>query len=183
MSFFRIESRYDQIGIDLDTSTRDNMARCDALKDMQKLKVLNSVVNLSLDKEIPLSYSWQIHRQKYPELDNYIQCAWELLYEHARPVSIDIRHYDCAFFFTDMSRAIEYHRYPGMEKAQLCEVEIIEEYDCFLGDMQWLERIDEHTAKASDIIETFMHYWAGEFTDDPIPELLFRGKYRLVEVK
>lgn len=150
---------------------------------MQKLRVLNSVVNLSLEKDIPLSYSWQIHRQKYPELDTYIQCAWELLYEHARPESINIRHYDCAFFFTDMSRAVENRRCPGMENAQLCKVDIIEEYDSFLGDMQWLERIDEHTAKASEIIDVFKHYWAGEFTDDPIHELLFSGKYRLEEVK
>lgn len=33
MPFFRIESIYNQIGIDLDTSTRDNMERCDALRD------------------------------------------------------------------------------------------------------------------------------------------------------
>lgn len=183
MSFFRIESRYNQIGIDLDTSTRDNMARCDALRDKQKLKVLNSVVNLSIEKDIALSHSWQIHRQSFPELDSYIQCAWELLYEHARPESINIRHYDCAFFFTDMSRAVEYRRYPGMGNVQLCKVDIIEEYDSFLGDMQWLERIDENTAKASEIIDVFKHYWTGEFTDDPIPELLFRGKYCLDRVE
>lgn len=40
MPFYRIESRCDYIGVVLDTSTRDNMARCDALKDMQKLKIV-----------------------------------------------------------------------------------------------------------------------------------------------
>lgn len=140
-------------------------------------------MNLSLEKDIPLSYSWQIHRRKYPELDNYIQCAWELLYEHARPESIHIRLYDCAFFFTDMSRAVEYRRYPGMGNAQFCKVDIIQEYDSFMGDMQRLERIDEHTEKASEIIETFKHYWAGEFTDDSIPELCFAESIVLMQSK
>lgn len=180
MKYYRLELMSSQIGVILDTLTRDNMARCAALKDSQKLIVLNSVVNLSLEKDIPLSSSWQIHRQKNPELDYYIQNVWEILYEHAKPRSIDICHYDCAFFFINKANAIAYSRYPGMKNAQLCEVEIIDEYNSFLGDMQWIERIDENTAKASDIIDAFKHYWLGELTNDPIPELLFKGKYRLI---
>lgn len=66
-----------------------------------------------------------------------------------------------------------------MEDATLCEVEIIAEYTSFLGDMQWLEMIDETKATASECIEAFKHYWNGEMTDNHIEEVLFLGKYKL----
>lgn len=180
LKYYRLESQKNQIGVMLDTNTRNNTARCAYILQDEKRRVLNSVVNASLQYGCSINQSYYMHKQRVdPFLDYYIQGVWELLYEYARPQNQIIRHYNCAFFFTDESAAESYRRYNGMENATLCEVEIIEEYTSFLGDMQWLEMIDEDNATASECIDTFKHYWGGEMTDHPIEELLFMGKYML----
>lgn len=178
--YYRLESQKSQIGVILDTDTRNNTERCAYILEDEKCRVLNSVINTSLQDECSINQSYSAHIQNIdPYLVTYIQGVWELLYEHARPKNQNIRHYDCAFFFTDKTAAESYRRYNGMEDATLCEVEIIEEYSSFLGDMQWLEMIDEKKATASECIDAFKHYWNGEMTDNPIEEVLFLGKYKL----
>lgn len=179
MVFYRLESQLDQIGVLLDTDTRDNMARTVSLKDPYRINILNSVVNYSLQTGVSLQESWFRHKSVDVCIDAYIQHVWELLFEHARPEGMSIRHYDCAYFFTDKVAAVQYRKYPGMKDAVLCEVEIIETYDSILRDMQWLEMLNENTATASECIETLKHYWAGEMTPSPIEEILFLGKYKL----
>ena len=179
MKYYRLESRLEQIGEILDTNVRDNMARCSVLRNNHRFSILNQIVEHSIANDLPLSKSSAIYCTNNPEIFGYLQCIWEVLYERARPDTQNIHHYDCAFFFTDIRHAESYRSYPGMESSRLCEVEIIEQYDSFLADMQWLEQIDENQAKAGEIIDTFSRYWKGEFTDNPIPELLFEGKYIL----
>lgn len=58
---------------------------------------------------------------------------------------------DCAYFFTERASCEYYRDYIGMSSAQLCEVQILETYDRFTGDMRWLDAIDERTATARDI--------------------------------
>ena len=46
----------------------------------------------------------------------------------------------------------------------------------------WLDAIDESTATARDIAAAAVRYWAGEMSADPLPEVLFQGRYRLTPV-
>ena len=89
---------------------------------------------------------------------------------------------DCAYFFTERAACEYYRNYNGMSSAQLCEVQILETYDRFTGDMRWLDAIDERTATARDIAAAAVRYWAEEETANPIPEVLFQGRYRLTLV-
>ena len=69
--------------------------------------------------------------------------------------------------------------YPGMAEAKLCEVEIIDEEFSMKADMKWLDNINENTATAAEVIESFKIYWEGKMTNSPIVEILFVGKYKL----
>lgn len=89
---------------------------------------------------------------------------------------------DCAYFFTERAACEYYRNYSGMSSAQLCEVQILETYDRFTGDMRWLDAIDERTATARDIAAAAVRYWAEEMSADPLPEVLFQGRYRLTPV-
>lgn len=125
----------------------------------------------------------------FPQLDPFnpehqacVCCIWDAAFDLHRPPHVRIGRTDCAYFFTERASCEYYRNYSGMSSAQLCEVQVLETYDRFTGDMRWLDAIDERTATARDIAAAAVRYWAGEMSADPLPEVLFQGRYRLTPV-
>jgi|GEM_PF-202980 len=187
MALYRLESDRTQIGIDLDTKTRDNDLRHpDYARHAQIMRLVYVQSLLSGQSILQTIPSLADH---FPQLDPFnpehqacVCCIWDAAFDLHRPPHMRIGRTDCAYFFTERASCEYYRNYSGMSSAQLCEVQILETYDCFTGDMRWLDAIDERTATARDIAAAAVRYWAGEMSADPHPEVLFQGRYRLTPV-
>lgn len=187
MALYRLESDRAQIGIDLDTKTRDNNLRHpDYARHAQIMRLVYVQSLLSGQSILQTIPSFADH---FPQLDPLnperqacVCCIWDAAFDLHRPQHVRIGRTDCAYFFTERAACEYYRDYIGMSSAQLCEVQILETYDRFTGDMNWLDAIDESTATARDIAAAARRYWAGEMSADPHPEVLFQGRYRLTPV-
>lgn len=187
MALYRLESDRAQIGIDLDTKMRDNNLRHpDYARHAQIMRLVYIQSLLSGQSILQTIPSLAGH---FPQLDPFnpehqacVSCIWDAAFDLHRPPHMCIGRTDCAYFFTERAACEYYRNYSGMSSAQLCEVQILETYDRFTGDMRWLDAIDERMATARDIAAAAVRYWAEEKTADPIPEVLFQGRYRLTLV-
>ena len=187
MALYRLESDRTQIGIDLDTKTRDNDLRHpDYARHAQIMRLVYVQSLLSGQSILQTIPSLADH---FPQLDPFnpehqacVCCIWDAAFDLHRPPHVRIGRTDCAYFFTERASCEYYRNYSGMSSAQLCEVQILETYDRFTGDMRWLDAIDERAATARDIAAAAVRYWAGEMSAAPLPEVLFQGRYRLTPV-
>lgn len=112
---------------------------------------------------------------------------WNYIYEEARlqiiqsgsNSDINVGRFDSAYFFKTIEDCEKFKSYFGMGLGIICNVEIIEEYDSFVGDMNILEELPELTSTATDVLLASADYWLGKTTNNPILEVLFHGKYKL----
>lgn len=188
--YYRLESKLNEIGVLLDTNTRDNCKRNPFFKDQYPL--MEIATKYSELYNLPISKTFSAMRDKivshgqvspFDPFDIYqINCIWEAIYEIMRPTEINIKRVDCAYFFTSEEDCNKYKSYPGMKDAVVCSVNIIEEYNSFLGDMMWLENLDEAIVTAKEIKEAASFFWKGQMTSNPMKEILFQGKYKLKKI-
>lgn len=188
--YYRLESQQNEIGVLLDTNRRDNCRRNPLFKYL--FEHVKNVVLVSEKYNILVGKAFHITQQIYEEnniefpinlTDPYhISSIWETVYEMQRPDNISISRMECAYFFESINSCEYYRNYNNMAHAKICKVEIIEEYASFVGDMMWLENINESTATANIIKEAAIHFWSGDTTSNPVKEILFQGKYLLKEI-
>lgn len=115
----------------------------------------------------------------------HLSCIYPYCYEAIRLYlnqqgkSIRTGRLNSAYFFTNTNDCQYYIKTQGISFAQIYNIDIIEEYASFKGDMNWLEQLEIETFTSKDIIQSATKYWSGELTNKPIIEILFHGKYQL----
>lgn len=178
--FYRVEVNPKNIGFVLETPFSLNPTRVGIAYNSAEWQLLSTLVDISLKNDISLSSICNAAVQQNADIAYLLPGIWEVLFEKARPQKIPIRRTECAFFFANKADAQNYmSSYPGMQVGTLCEVEIINELFSMKADMKWLDNINENAVKASEVIDEFGKYWAGEMTVNPTIEILFVGKYKL----
>ena len=89
---------------------------------------------------------------------------------------------DCAYFFTERAACEYYRNYSGMSSAQLCEVQILETYDRFYRGHALARRHRRAYGHGPRHSRRSRALLAEEMSADPLPEVLFQGRYRLTPV-
>ena len=126
----------------------------------------------------------------FPQLDPFnpehqacVCCIWDAAFDLHRPPARAYRSHRLRLFLHGESvlRILQELQRHVLGTA-MRKVQVLETYDRFTGDMRWLDAIDESTATARDIAAAAVRYWAGEMSADPLPEVLFQGRYRLTPV-
>lgn len=178
--FYRVEVNPKNIGVVLETPFSLNPTRVGIAYNRAEWQLLSTLVDISLKNDISLSSICNAAVKQNPDIAYLLPGIWEVLFEKARPQKIPIRRTECAFFFANKADALNYKSsYPGMQIGTLCKVEIMNEIFSMKADMKWLDNINENVVKASEVIDEFGKYWAGEMTVNPTIEILFVGKYKL----
>jgi hypothetical protein len=68
-----------------------------------------------------------------------------------------------------------------MEKnGRIIKVELIETKNIFESDMKLMDELENHYT-IKKILENINKYWKKEQTKDPIPEILFNGKFKYIK--
>ena len=187
MELYRLEVNPKEIGVEVDTLTRNNIRRSPHYQRLYN--IMEEIAEYSIQNGLLLGKAindiYTMHINKFgkcilnPSDPIQINCIWPTVYEMCRPSSIEVKGTECSYFFLEKENCKYFKSYPGMKYSQLCKVEIIEEYHSFIGDMMWLENINTSTVRAIDIKIAADHYCNGDMTNLPIKEVLFQGKYKL----
>lgn len=115
---------------------------------------------------------------------SHLSCIYPFGYEAVRHslnkqgVNIKTGRLDSAYFFTTLADCQYYINTQNLD-CQIYKVEIIEEYDSFIGDMNWLESLNIKTFTSKDLLSAAECFWKNKCTNKPIMEVLFHGKYKL----
>ena len=121
MALYRLESDRTQIGIDLDTKTRDNNLRHpDYARHAQIMRLVYVQSLLSGQSILQTIPSLADH---FPQLDPFnpehqacVCCIWDAAFDLHRPPHMRIGRTDCAYFFTERAACEYYRNYSGMSK-------------------------------------------------------------------
>lgn len=119
MALYRLESDRTQIGIDLDTKTRDNDLRHpDYARHAQIMRLVYVQSLLSGQSILQTIPSLADH---FPQLDPFnpehqacVCCIWDAAFDLHRPPHMRIGRTDCAYFFTERASCEYYRNYSGM---------------------------------------------------------------------
>ena len=181
--YYRIEVNPNNIGTILETPFSLNPTRVGITQNSLEWRLLSTLVDLSLMNDISLLNICNAAIQQNPVIADFLPGIWEVMMEMARPNNVPLMRTQCTFFFKDMNDVLCFQQtYPGMMNGKICEVEIIQEVFKMECDMNWLDSIDEKTAKASETIDALKKYWSGQLTSQPVIEILFAGKYKLKQI-
>lgn len=184
MEFYRLETDINEINSIIDTNNRNNCKRAPYLKENHVVEYLKSIIDQSILNNITLFeiFNREILSKGFQIVD-IIPGIWEVLYDMARPSQININRLECSYFFSSIEDCKKHKQYPGMVNGVICKVQIIEQQQIFIGDMNWLNNIDECKAKAIDALDVARKYWEGKKTQSPMLEILFQGKYKLIPIE
>ncbi|NOQ25430.1 MAG: hypothetical protein GQ564_08710 [Bacteroidales bacterium] len=84
---------------------------------------------------------------------------------------------DSKFFFTDIDSCNYYNDNYLNGIGKIYEIELIDKIEYFEGDMNLIERVQNHIL-FEDLINEFADYWRGKQTEKPIREVVFKGKFK-----
>lgn len=178
--YYRIEVEPRNIGPTLETPYSLNPTRVGVAYRTDVWESLNNIIEFAIQRDLILFDVCQAVIRQYPMMLDFLPGIWEVLMERTRPKDIPCRRTECAFFFKNRRDAENYKcTYPGMQMGRLCEVTLTEPKYIKELDMNWVDKIDEKTAKACDIVTSFEKYWDGQMTENPIIEVIYNGKYQL----
>lgn len=104
---------------------------------------------------------------------------WEIILELVRGnfFSKEPNRLDSKFFFTDIDSCVYYNNKYLNGIGKIYEIEIIDKIEYFEGDMNIIERVQNHIL-FEDLINEFADYWKGKQTEKPIQEVVFKGKFK-----
>lgn len=102
---------------------------------------------------------------------------WEFFLERvrAKEFSSSPSRLSSTFFFTSYGDANDFTK---RNIGSVSEVEITEVKNMQECDMNIIDHIPT-TVSRDELYEILRKYWRGEKTDDPVPEIIFQGKYQM----
>ena len=122
--------------------------------------------------------------QSFDDKNNFINFdngtyLWEITLEMVRLnfFKNEPNRLDSKFFFTDIESCNFYNNNYLNGIGKIYEIEIVDKIEYFEGDMNFIERIQNHIL-FEDLINEFADYWRGKQTEKPIQEVVFKGKFK-----
>ncbi len=122
--------------------------------------------------------------QNFEDENNFIffdngTYLWEIVLEMVRFnfFNKEPNRLESKFFFKDIDSCNYYNNNYLNGIGRTYEVEIVDAIEYFEGDMNFIDRVQNHIL-FEDLINEFADYWRGKQTEKPIQEIVFKGKFR-----
>lgn len=167
-----------------DTGNLDTLRLQDAIVDnnfIDLYKITNSNNHIGQKLEIKyLNYFTQSfdEKNKFINFDNGTY-LWETVLEIVRNnlFKENPSRLNSTFFFTEIDNCKYYINKHLEGLGNIYEVEILEAVEYFEGDMNFIDNVQNHIL-FEDLINKYADYWRGKQTGNPIPEIVFQGKFK-----
>lgn len=85
------------------------------------------------------------------------------------------------FFFENVSDCDNYKNHHLSGIGAIFGIETLETTNLFKGDMAIIDELDNSISR-DELLEQIRKYWRGDKTENPIMEVVFQGKYNLIEM-
>ena len=86
-----------------------------------------------------------------------------------------------AFFFDDIDKCNDYNKVHLSGLGSTFEVDVLENKSMFAGDMRIIDELDNSISR-DKLLEQIRKYWLGGKTENPMMEIVFQGRYELIEI-
>jgi hypothetical protein len=107
---------------------------------------------------------------------------WEYLYERKRKKNFEniISRFDSYFVFKEEKDCCYFRDNNRNGNGEIVGIEIEEIDGIFESDMQIMDRIENHYTM-NKINSLINNYWEKKYSNEPIIEIFFKGKFKIVE--
>jgi hypothetical protein len=85
------------------------------------------------------------------------------------------------FLFDDIKSCQYYINNHLKGYGKIYEMELLEIEEMFEADMKKIDDIENHILFL-DLFNKINDYWNGDFTDNPIKEIIFKGRYKYKKI-